>query len=271
MRQINLFNPALLPARQQFSTRMMLQTAALLALVVMLLLGWQVWREQELLQRQAAAAKQLKGLQERLTALQAAAPPPELSQQLQTRVQGMEQRLQGLQQMQNWLSNGQRGNTEGYSRYLQAFARQHLEGLWLTGFLIDSQSCCLELYGRALQPELVAQWLGKLNAEPVLRGKSLQTVHLERPMLSAQLQEEAPVAPAAAPAAPSSPAAQDLLPGGALNAQQLLGRLNSALNQSAAPAAPPAPAPAPVRAKVEKTPAPRPAPWVEFSLKGGAV
>ncbi len=269
MRQINLFNPALLPKKQQFSSRMMLQTALILSLACSALVGWNVWRTSQLQQQQQSAASQLQTVQARLQKVQSEVPIREKNPQLETDLQYLEGQLRNMQQMQGWLQNGQRGNTDGFARYMTALARQHQDGLWLTGFEIEGAATRLDLQGRAMQPELIGQWLARLASEPVFKGRILHQVQIQRPMLEDR-DDNPQTAPASAPpAAPALNLPQNLTLDSQLtpaNASRLLSGLLGTANGS--PAATPAATPTPVPA-VRRPSGPRPAPWLDFRLQGG--
>ena len=77
--------------------------------------------------------------------------------------------------------NGGLGDTKGYSEYMRAFARQSVNGLWLTGFTMQGAGAEIELRGRTLQPELVPAYLGRLRDEAVMKGKSFATLAMGLP------------------------------------------------------------------------------------------
>ena len=67
-----------------------------------------------------------------------------------------------------------------HSATLQAFARQTIDGLWLTGLVLDRQDMALR--GRAMNPELIPAYVGRLNQEPALQGRSFRALDIARPM-----------------------------------------------------------------------------------------
>ena len=68
------------------------------------------------------------------------------------------------------LETGGLGSTEGFSRYLTAFARQRLDGVWLVGITTSGTDSNLTLRGRAVKPELVPGFIKLLSREETLRG-----------------------------------------------------------------------------------------------------
>jgi len=81
----------------------------------------------------------------------------------------------------NTMKSGVLGNTRGYSEYMQAFARQIVNGLWLTGFSIDGDAAQMSISGAALSPELVPAYIKRLNNEKAMRGKAFSSLQMQLP------------------------------------------------------------------------------------------
>lgn len=79
----------------------------------------------------------------------------------------------------NALKKGVIGNTGGYSEYMQAFAKQVLNGLWLTGFSIDGDATQMKIGGAALSPELVPAYINRLSREKIMRGKTFASLQMQ--------------------------------------------------------------------------------------------
>lgn len=79
------------------------------------------------------------------------------------------------------LKKGVIGNTSGYSEYMQAFAKQSIGGLWLTGFSIDGDATQMRISGAALNPELVPAYIIRLNHEKIMRGKTFASLQMQLP------------------------------------------------------------------------------------------
>lgn len=82
------------------------------------------------------------------------------------------------------LDSGQAGVAQGYAQYLLALSRQALAQLWLTGFSVGADGHELELNGRMTDPGQLPDYLRRLNAEPLFKGRefaqlSLKTVGAE--------------------------------------------------------------------------------------------
>jgi hypothetical protein len=79
------------------------------------------------------------------------------------------------------LKSGVLGDTKGVSEYFRAFARQTVDGLWLTGFSIVGAGNDISIDGRTLRAELVPGYVAKLRREDVLRGHGFGTLSVQKP------------------------------------------------------------------------------------------
>ena len=76
------------------------------------------------------------------------------------------------------LTSGSIGNTTGYSEYMRAFARQSMHGLWLTGFDISGNNLQMSIRGGLLNPELLPNFIKRLNQEKIMRGKEFASLQM---------------------------------------------------------------------------------------------
>lgn len=58
-------------------------------------------------------------------------------------------------------------NATGFAPYLEALARNHRDGLWLNKVAIDADTGSIDLAGRALEADLVPEWLQQLHDRSV--------------------------------------------------------------------------------------------------------
>jgi hypothetical protein len=70
----------------------------------------------------------------------------------------------------------------GHARFLQALARQAVDGLWLTEVTVAGSGDDIALRGRTLDPELVADYLRRLGREEALRGLAFNRLSFQRPV-----------------------------------------------------------------------------------------
>lgn len=71
-------------------------------------------------------------------------------------------------------------STKGFAGFLEGMARQHVNGLWLTGFRISDGGNEMNISGRSLDPVLVPAYLKKLSGEQVFQGIAFETFSMKR-------------------------------------------------------------------------------------------
>lgn len=129
-----------------------------------------------------AAQKELVELTQRLGQTK---PAARLQAELRIAQAAVTQRQAAL----DLLQAGGLGNETGHANALGALARQSVNGLWLTGMVLDNQQVALR--GRSMSPELIPAYVSRLNKEAALQGRSFRALNIERPV-----QEAAASAPA---------------------------------------------------------------------------
>jgi hypothetical protein len=181
--QINLFNPAFSKQRELFTASMLVRALAALVLVIVSVYGYQ-YRQVMLLDKQIkTGATSLTQEQARLVKVAAEHAPRQKDAALEKRVAEMEQQLKGEEEVLEVLQSGRLGNTQGYSGYMRAFARQTVNGLWLTEFGIKGAGKEMLLGGRTLRPELVPAYIQRLNQEVAMQGRDFAALEMQRPKL----------------------------------------------------------------------------------------
>lgn len=115
-------------------------------------------------------------------------------------IQRLEAELKSARASMAVLEGSALGNRDGFARYMQAFSRQSLEGLWLTGFSVGGGGE-VAIQGRVVKAELLPEYIQRLNGEPALKGRAFSTLDVHRPAPPPVVAAE-PGKPAAPPAAP---------------------------------------------------------------------
>lgn len=176
--QINLLNPELLTIREWIDARMIAVLSGLLALLMLTIYGWSSHRVTQLAHEQQAASAQLASLKQQLdlSIKQHTVRAP--SETLQKDVAMAEAALKDRQQVLAFIQGGTFGYAQGFSGYMEAFARQSMKGLWLTGFTINDSVNQIKISGRALKPNLVPQYISGLGLEPVFKGREFAALEM---------------------------------------------------------------------------------------------
>ena len=192
--QINLFNPAFRKQKKYFSAVAMAQALGLLLLGMLLLTGFVNYQVYKSGQEATAASAQLAQAKEQLVKANAENIPRAKSKALEEEIKKSEAEVASLQQVFDILKKGDFGNTKGYSEYMRAFSRQIVSGLWLTGFGIRGAGNEIAVQGKALQPDLVPAYIGRLKNEPIMHGKSFEALEMQVPQVDQVKKGDTPAA-----------------------------------------------------------------------------
>jgi hypothetical protein len=179
--QINLFNPIFLKQKKYFSVKTMLQSLGLIVLGSVLFYGYAVYQVAQLSRQSDELSKRYAIEQTRLTNFSNEFSPQRSGQQLGDELKQLEAQAAAQDAVLNMLKSGAIGNTEGYSEYMRAFARQSIKGLWLTAFDIVGDGAQMSLSGAVLSPQLVPSYIQRLGREKVMRGKTFSTLQMQQP------------------------------------------------------------------------------------------
>ncbi|MGN2391068.1 hypothetical protein [Pelomicrobium sp. G1] len=182
MKQINLLKPELLaPRRKPFSAAFMLRALGLLLLAGTALYGYLRMEQARLAQAADRAEQALAAERGRLQQLSERSAPGGTSKLLEEELKAAEARLRQYQALEQTLEGRDLGDAEGYSEYMRALARQAIDGLWLTGFVVSGAGTELVIRGHVLEPKLLPLYLERLNAEPAMRGRSFEALEIQAP------------------------------------------------------------------------------------------
>jgi hypothetical protein len=178
---INLFGPAFRKPRLLFS----LNRAALLAggvAVVMIALQFYSRHQVDGLRAELVSAQGLLKAQSTYTDRIKGEAAQKGNTGLAVEVQRLEMELKSARDAMGVLEGGALGNRSGFANYLQAFSRQALDGLWLTGFTVGGAGE-VAIQGRVVSPDLLPEYIQKMNREPALQGREFSALEMRRPVV----------------------------------------------------------------------------------------
>ncbi len=175
--QINLFNPQFLEKRRYLSVVTMVQALGLLFLGIVAFYGFAVWKDRDLARRAAESSRAYEQQKQQFAKASADLNPEKLEAQIDQDLKSVEAAIAVRKVL---LGEIQSGGAYAYSEYLRAFARQTVQGLWLTGIQIGEAGGQLNVSGRALQPDLVPVLISRLKRESALKGRPLETLVITR-------------------------------------------------------------------------------------------
>lgn len=179
--QINLFNPIFLKQKKYFSVLTMLQALGLIALGSVLFYGYALYQIRLLSQQADEMSRRYAAEQTRLTNFANEFSPQRSSQMLEEELNQLTKQAAAQDALLALLKSGAIGNTEGYSEYMRAFARQTINGLWLTAFDIIGDGSQMSLSGAVLNPQLVPTYIQRLGNEKIMHGKTFATMQMQQP------------------------------------------------------------------------------------------
>jgi len=180
-RQVNLFNSAFKRQKKYFSAVTMVESLLLILAGIGLFFFYATHQVAQLEKLSGETDQHLIAVQTRLAEFQAQYSPQQESQLLGNELKQMEARASAKQALVDTLKSGSIGNTQGYSEYMRAFARQAVNGLWLTGFDLTGDGAQMIMSGGVLSPDLLPAYVQKLSQEKIMRGKSFSALQMQQP------------------------------------------------------------------------------------------
>jgi hypothetical protein len=142
------------------------------------------------LQKQAdLGAAQLAQKQTRLASVATEFAPRQKNPAVDAELLDAERQLAALREVSGVLERGELGNTQGYAEYFRALARQHVDGLWLTGVSITGAGIDIAVRGRALDPQRVPGYLNRLTSEPIMRGKAFGSLQIAQGAAGSRIED----------------------------------------------------------------------------------
>ena len=178
--QINLYNPLFLEKKKYFSAVTMTQALGLIVLGLAFFYAFAFWQERNLARQIAESGRAYEQQKQQFAKITAELSPEKREAQLDQDLKNIEAAIALRRSLMGELGTGGRAGPVGYSEYLRAFARQTVQGLWLTGIQIAEGGGQLTMSGRALQADLVPVLIGRLKQESVLRGRPLEGLAITR-------------------------------------------------------------------------------------------
>lgn len=175
--QINLFNPALRKQREWLSLPVIAAAFALVLVVELLAFVW-YGRERGGLQTQLTALQaQSRQLQEDVQSLVKLMPERQANPALTKEVERTAESLRQYEEVFKALETASADGGQGFAPYFMAFSRQAIEGVWLTGFTINSRT--MEIRGRVLDGALLPAYIRRLDAEANFHGRKFAALDMK--------------------------------------------------------------------------------------------
>jgi type IV pilus assembly PilN-like protein len=178
--QINLYQPMFRKQKIIFSAVTMLQIGIFFLLVFSSLYAYQNSKLKPYQKQIASIETELTQLGNQLAAMESSQKSQSKSKLLENETAKLSKELEQRERISNVLSSRSFGNSSGFSSYLEAFARGHVQGTWLTNINIREGGSSLGLKGKTLSSKLVPVYLQKLAGENSLHGSSFNVMEIAR-------------------------------------------------------------------------------------------
>lgn len=178
--QINLFNPIFLRQKKYFSTVTIVQALVLVMIGLLSFYAYAVYRTNRLGDEVAEVAGRLEQEKARLAKVSAELAPHEKNQDIEAQVKALEKQLKNREDILGAQAGVAAGKGRGFSDYLLAFARQSVNGVWLTSISVGGEgSNKMVVDGRALRPDLVSDYIKRLGKEKSMKGQTFETLSMQ--------------------------------------------------------------------------------------------
>jgi hypothetical protein len=182
MHHINLYDPALLRRREWLTA---VNLAFAVAIIIFAMLLWGSWARVDAAgQADQAAAQEsrLKAAREESIALAGQLASRKADPKLELDIAALQELLGVRQNILTALGQGESTRPAGHADYLRGLARQSVANVWLTGFSIGPDGSRMEIRGRTLDPALLPEYIRRLSAEPVFRGRRFASLNVAAPV-----------------------------------------------------------------------------------------
>lgn len=179
--QINLYQPKFRRQEKVFSAMIMIQICCLFFVVLAIIYFYGQYQIKPMKIQLQKVNRDVASLRSKVNAYKAKIPNLSKSRLLENEVARTQKELQQREKVRAMLKQQELGNAIGFSGYLEALAREHVQGTWLTGVAIKNGGKELSLQGKTLSSELVPRYIQRLSKEDLLSGITFNVMELQRP------------------------------------------------------------------------------------------
>lgn len=196
--QINLYNPQLRGAREAITFRTLLIGVAGALVLAALGYAWYGLQVGASSREARALDARLQAMRDESIALSKVMGERGRNAELERKLEYLAARHARMEAVQAALDQVTGSSGAGFSEFMRAFARQAMQGVWLTGFSVATDGAEMRIDGRASHPDLVPSYIARLNGEPLLQGRGFAQFAVRQPPADVP-----PVAGQERPAAPA--------------------------------------------------------------------
>jgi hypothetical protein len=199
--QINLLNPSLIKQKDFLNPNTIVITIGILLASMLGYYGFAQKQLSVLIIQRSQIADELSATKAQLEQTVLLHTPHDMNKALLAQITQLEQKEVMQQQILQTVKLSSATPENGYAALMHAFAKQSIDGLWLTSFSIDSSTEQLNISGRTLQADLVPEYITRLGNETAMKGKLFSALNMSLPKI-----EFTPNTPAAIATPPTTTA-----------------------------------------------------------------
>ena len=178
--QINLYQPMFRKQKKVFSAVTMLQICLFFTVVFVALYGYSLYQIAPLRLEVSKLDGELERLTTEMTKYQQQQPGKASSKLLEKELERVTKEIDEREGINKLLAKYTFNDSNRFSAYLEALARQHVAGTWLTKILINDGGASVGLEGKTLSSELVPVYIQQLANEKTLAGTAFNVMELHR-------------------------------------------------------------------------------------------
>ncbi len=177
--QINLLNTALIKKKNVLTTANIAVAFSFLMVVLVTFTLIEVNELKGTKQKLVKTTKELSEVQGLLAQLRGDTSELKEKERVLKQITFLENKEAMQEAILDAAKHDQSHQGESYAALLKAFARQSMDGLWITALNIDQDAKHLSISGRTTNPDLVPTYLNRLRNESVLHGKSFTDLTMQ--------------------------------------------------------------------------------------------
>jgi len=154
-----------------------------LALFFLLLAGFSIYLLVDAKQTKTnleLAQLTLQDAEMRIEDLRTQYPEQPVDSQITHEIIRLENILTNLSSVLHLLTDKESDQTQGFSHYFSALARQSIAEVWLSNIYVDAEKHNLILKGSTFHPQKTPAFLQNLQQEPIFHGKSFAKLIMSR-------------------------------------------------------------------------------------------
>lgn len=184
--QINLFNPIFLSQKKYFSAATIVQALGLVILGALAFYGYAAYQFRLLDKDLGDASRRLEQEQARFSRTATEFAPKQKNKMLEVEIQKLEKQVEDREAILSMQQSGTLNGVRELTEFMRAFARQSVNGLWLTSFSMNEAGSGMVIGGRALRADMVPAYIRRLGQERVMQGHSFGGFEVRLSQIDAQ-------------------------------------------------------------------------------------